>query len=113
MRTMIGKRIGPVPIALVAMLALAAFVSAAFWLAPGDSQTANAASLGPDTSQSTDTTAPDAYHGTSARWTADLTLDVGEGRTLTEAAGDTPAVDDRIDFSGVFTKAAADGVFTV
>ncbi len=34
MRTMIGKRIGPVPIALVAVLALAAFISAGLWLAP-------------------------------------------------------------------------------
>ena len=34
MRKKIGKRIGPVPIALVAVFALAAFISAGFWLAP-------------------------------------------------------------------------------
>ena len=34
MRTMIGKRIGPVPISLVAVLALAAFISAGLWLVP-------------------------------------------------------------------------------
>ena len=34
MRKKIGKRIGPVPIALVAVLALAAFISAGFWLVP-------------------------------------------------------------------------------
>ena len=32
MRKKIGKRIGPVPIALVAVLALAAFISAGCWL---------------------------------------------------------------------------------
>ena len=37
MRTKIGKRIGPVPIALVAVLALAAFVSAGLWLVPNAS----------------------------------------------------------------------------
>ena len=36
MRTMIGKRIGPVPIALVAVLALAAFISAGLWLVPNN-----------------------------------------------------------------------------
>ena len=34
MRKKIGKRIGPVPIALVAVLALAAFISAGLWLVP-------------------------------------------------------------------------------
>ena len=38
MRTKIGKRIGPVPIALVAVLALAAFISAGFWLVPHGAQ---------------------------------------------------------------------------
>ena len=42
MRTKIGKRIGPVPIALVAVLALAAFISAGFWLVPNSSQTVQA-----------------------------------------------------------------------
>ena len=38
MRTKIKKRIGPVPIALVAVLALAAFISAGFWLVPNAQQ---------------------------------------------------------------------------
>ena len=38
MRKKIGKRIGPVPIALVAVFALAAFISAGFWLAPNSAQ---------------------------------------------------------------------------
>ena len=42
MRKKIGKRIGPVPIALVAVLALAAFISAGLWLAPSGGQTAEA-----------------------------------------------------------------------
>ena len=42
MRTMIGKRIGPVPIALVAVLALAAFISAGLWLVPNNGQNAEA-----------------------------------------------------------------------
>ena len=42
MRTMIGKRIGPVPIALVAVLALAAFISAGLWLVPNGNQIAEA-----------------------------------------------------------------------
>lgn len=42
MRTMIGKRIGPVPIALVAVLALAAFISAGLWLVPNGNQNAEA-----------------------------------------------------------------------
>ena len=45
MRTKIGKRIGPVPIALVAVLALAAFISAGFWLVPDGGQTAEAQGL--------------------------------------------------------------------
>ena len=44
MRTKIEKRIGPVPIALVAVLALAAFISAGFWLVPNGTQTAEAQS---------------------------------------------------------------------
>ena len=43
MRKKIGKRVGPVPIAVVAALALAAFISAGLWLAPGNGQTAEAA----------------------------------------------------------------------
>ena len=46
MRTKIGKRIGPVPIALVAVLALAAFISAGLWLVPGGNQTAEAQGRG-------------------------------------------------------------------
>ena len=46
MRTKIGKRIGPVPIALVAVLALAAFVSAGLWLVP-TGQTAEAQAANP------------------------------------------------------------------
>ena len=42
MRTMIEKRIGPVPIALVAVLALAAFISAGLWLAPGSGDVTHA-----------------------------------------------------------------------
>ena len=38
MRTKIGKRIGPVPIALVAVFALAAFISAGVWLVPNGAQ---------------------------------------------------------------------------
>ena len=45
MRTKIEKRIGPVPIALVAVLALAAIVSAGLWLVPGNGQTAEAQSI--------------------------------------------------------------------
>ena len=43
MRTMIGKRIGPVPIALVAVLALAAFISAGLWLVPSNGAQAQSA----------------------------------------------------------------------
>ena len=43
MRKKIGKRIGPVPIALVAVLALAAFISAGLWLAPNGAQAQGAA----------------------------------------------------------------------
>ena len=42
MRKKIGKRIGPVPIAVVAVFALAAFISAGFWLMPSANQTAEA-----------------------------------------------------------------------
>ena len=42
MRTKIGKRIGPVPSALVAVLALAAFISVGIWLVPSNGQTAEA-----------------------------------------------------------------------
>ena len=45
MRTKIGKRIGPVPIALVAVLALAAFISAGLWLVP-NGQTVEAQGAG-------------------------------------------------------------------
>ena len=45
MRTKIGKRIGPVPIALVAVLALAAFISAGFWLVPSDDDVTHAQGL--------------------------------------------------------------------
>ena len=45
MRKKIGKRIGPVPITLVAVFALAAFISVGFWLAPGGNQTAEAQSI--------------------------------------------------------------------
>ena len=38
MRKKIGKRIGPVPIALVAVFALAAFISAGVWLVPQGAQ---------------------------------------------------------------------------
>ena len=44
MRTKIDKRIGPVPITLVAVFALAAFLSAGFWLVPNNGQTAEAQS---------------------------------------------------------------------
>ena len=52
MREKIGKRIGPVPIALVAVLALAAFISAGLWLAPND-QSAQAQGLPETTSPPT------------------------------------------------------------
>ena len=45
MRKKIGKRIGPVPIALVAVLALAAFISAGFWLVPSNGDVTNAQGL--------------------------------------------------------------------
>jgi hypothetical protein len=45
MRKKIGKRIGPVPITLVAVFALAAFISAGFWLVPNGGQTAEAQGL--------------------------------------------------------------------
>ena len=61
MRTMIGKRIGPVPIALVAVLALAAFISAGLWLVPNNGAQANNHDL------------------------PDLTIDVGEDDTITAA----------------------------
>ena len=44
MRTKIGKRIGPVPIALVAVFALAAFISAGVWLVPSSGQMVEAQS---------------------------------------------------------------------
>ena len=46
MRTKIRKRIGPAPIALVAVLALAAFISAGFWLVPGGANVTEAQSGG-------------------------------------------------------------------
>ena len=46
MRKKNGKRIGLVPIALMAVLALAAFISAGFWLVPNNSQTAEAQGSG-------------------------------------------------------------------
>jgi hypothetical protein len=62
MRKKIGKRIGPVPIALVAVFALAAFISAGFWLVPNSA------------------------HAQSARASAtsleDVELDVGESLTI-------------------------------
>ena len=45
MRTKIGKRIGPVPIALVAVLALAAFISAGLWLVPSGGAVTHAQGL--------------------------------------------------------------------
>ena len=45
MRKKIGKRVGPAPIAVVAALALAAFISAGLWLVPGSGQTAEAQSV--------------------------------------------------------------------
>ena len=45
MRTKNGKRIGPVPIALVAVLALAAFISAGLWLVPSGTDVTEAQSL--------------------------------------------------------------------
>lgn len=45
MRTKIGKRIGPVPIALVAVLALAAFLSAGLLLVPGSGDVTQAQGL--------------------------------------------------------------------
>ncbi len=50
MRIMIGKRIGPVPISLVAVLALAAFISAGLWLVPNGNQTAEAQGFANDPS---------------------------------------------------------------
>lgn len=47
MRTMIGKRVGPVPIALVAVLALAAFISAGLWLVPNNGAQAQSAVTSP------------------------------------------------------------------
>ena len=46
MRTKIGKRIGPVPIALVAVLALAAFISVGFWLVPNSAHAQSATRSG-------------------------------------------------------------------
>ena len=78
MRTKIGKRIGPVPIAVVAALALAAFISAGLWLVPGG-QTAEA--------QSTCTV----EHGTQVTATEQRCSSGVSSFTLTvENSGDTP-----------------------
>ena len=70
MRTKIGKRIGPVPIALVAVFALAAFISAGFWIVP-DSAYAQSARASDDPIE-------------------DVVLDVGETMTINvEDAFDT------------------------
>ena len=82
MRKKIGKRIGSVPIALVAVLALAAFISAGLWLAP---ETAQAQSAKP-----------------SANSIENVVLDVGEvtedGQPLT------------LDVSSAFTIVQGDGL---
>ncbi|MYC32942.1 MAG: hypothetical protein F4X64_07170 [Chloroflexi bacterium] len=75
MRTMIGKRIGPVPIALVAVLALAAFISAGLWLTPTNGAHADEHDL------------------------ADVTLDVGEALAITEE--DVQAALETTDETGV------------
>lgn len=45
MRSIVKTRIGPVPISLVAVLALAAFISAGLWLVPNGNQNAEAQSM--------------------------------------------------------------------
>ncbi len=80
MRYDLKKRIGPVPIALVAVLALAAFISAGLWLVPDNG--AQAAFLSPDNSPQPQVTAV-----TATGSIEDVTLDVGEaGGTIDDTA---------------------------
>ena len=102
MRTMIGKRIGPVPIALVAVLALAAFVSAGLWLTPTNgAQAENLPALSSEAKESLTLV----ESGTKI---PDQVLDVNE--TITDTAPAEGEVDMRVDLSEAFTADAAESV---
>ena len=81
MRTKIGKRIGPVPIAAVAALALAAFLSAGLLLAPGSAQPAAA-------DDDADCTITITKSGE-----ATATINAGATDTACDAVGDTATVE--------------------
>ena len=92
MRKKIGKRIGPVPIALVAVLAVAAFISAGFWLVPTNSQSAEAQGLPNNGTSTKPTTGTGGIGGSGCGVTLDG--DVGtapgaqivDGTTITQDA---------------------------
>ena len=91
MRTMIGKRIGPVPISLVAVLALAAFISAGLWLVPnGQSAEAQAGVTSPG-SMTVDV--GEAFSAPITTWWSDLPADV----TTSQLAAYLPDSEDDAD----------------
>ena len=113
MRTKIGKRIGPVPIALVAVLALAAFISAGLWLAPS----------GVQAQETIDDVVLDVNEGTTINTAPAFTLTVPTGgNTLYTIASDqeeSPAATGSADTNGQiepgtgFTIGSGDGVITI
>ena len=91
MRTKIGKRIGPVPIALVAVLALAAFISAGFWLVPTNSQSAEAQGLPNNGTSEKPTTGTGGIGGSGCGVTLDGDVDTEMGAQIVDT--DTPSQD--------------------
>ena len=107
MRTMIGKRIGPVPIALVAVLALAAFIAAGLWLTPSGG--AQAAFLAPD-NQANQHEPPSAI--TKKGSIPNQTLDVGQPMSAeTTATTDAEVVVDLDDYFTIPANVSVDYTF--